>query len=296
MFFQRSSNEWWKIPLPRTRKQKQFQFEAWPNLGNFPIWWMNFRCEVSWDASRLTRSTDRIHEVESAKYTAELKTSNAIMGAKLQKNFEILDPKSSEVKKTGNMKKTKNGKKKQKKTQKLKNGNHQRRLQQKSYLLFFLKKLPRKGTALSREGRSHGWSTRTSMSATRTNPSWTWRSSWRTTTCRRSTCDGARPSPRWWSSKTTIIWKHFTVASVDSQSSRRSCCLCSFEILFKSVIRGDARLQNMVVQDLNRQFVRSISLLAKVNLKRSASGGAAAMGSLGRRKKTKVNGLLEKSV
>ena len=196
------------------------------------------------------------------------------------------------------MKKTKNGKKKQKKTQKLKKWKSSTETTtEELFVIFFLKKLPRKGNALSREGRSHGWSTRTSMSATRTNPSWTWRSSWRTTTCRRSTCDGARPSPRWWSSKTTIIWKHFTVASVDSQSSRRSCCLCSFEILFKSVIRGDARLQNMVVQDLNRQFVRSISLLAKVNLKRSASGGAAAaMGSLGQRKKTKVNGLLEKSV
>ena len=56
----------------------------------------------------------------------------------------------------------------------------------------------------------------------------------------------------------------------------------------------------------NRQFVRNISLLAKVNLKRSASGAAAAMGSLGQKDKDKleiaysglrkVNALEEKSV
>ena len=52
---------------------------------------MNFRCEVFSCVSRPVEAMIWIDEIESAKSTAELKTSNSITGAELHTNFELLD-------------------------------------------------------------------------------------------------------------------------------------------------------------------------------------------------------------
>ena len=50
-------------------------------------------CEASSCVSRPIKAMIWINEIEFAKSTAELKTSNTIIGAKLQTNFEALDSK-----------------------------------------------------------------------------------------------------------------------------------------------------------------------------------------------------------
>ena len=52
---------------------------------------MNVRSEVSSGASRPTEAMVWIHEIESPKSIAELKTSNTTTDATLQSNYEVLD-------------------------------------------------------------------------------------------------------------------------------------------------------------------------------------------------------------
>ena len=76
------------VPVKNAAK---LEFGAWPDFRNFRIWRRNFRSEVSSCASRPIEAMVCVNEMESAKSTADLKTSVGVAGAKLQTTFEVLD-------------------------------------------------------------------------------------------------------------------------------------------------------------------------------------------------------------
>ena len=82
------SERWGKIPLTG-----KLEFKTWPNWEYFWICRMNFRSGVSSGASRPIGAMTWINNMGSAKYVAELKTSNSITGADVQTNLQVLGSK-----------------------------------------------------------------------------------------------------------------------------------------------------------------------------------------------------------
>ena len=131
------------------RKRKLNNLIWNPRFRNFRIWRMNFRSEVSSCASRPIEAMVWINEVDSAKSSAETKTSFTITGAKLQTDFEVLDILDLRVV--------------------LRRSSTETSKEEPS----FKQKPHKKKNDFSREGKSHGWCTSIQRSATEKNPSWT---------------------------------------------------------------------------------------------------------------------------
>ena len=79
--------------VSQKKEAERLEFETQQDFRNFRFWRVNVKSEVWSGASRPTEAMIWIIKIESAKSIAELKTSNTIIGTKLQKFWRFVTPK-----------------------------------------------------------------------------------------------------------------------------------------------------------------------------------------------------------